>query len=149
MNDSGSLQSQAYNTIKEQILSKSLDSDILYSETRLAKELGISRTPLREALQCLSQDGYITIMPSRGFKIRRLDKDTMRESIEVRCAIEGFCVHLAASLRGDERFITLLNDMEASLERAEGRPDFGQLSCLFYGGGSSVSYASGPFRQKQ
>ncbi len=45
MYDSGSLQSQAYNTIKEQILSKSLDSDVLYSETRLAKELGISRTP--------------------------------------------------------------------------------------------------------
>ncbi|MBE5979284.1 MAG: GntR family transcriptional regulator [Paenibacillaceae bacterium] len=117
MYDSGSLQSQAYNTIKEQILSKSLDSDLLYSETRLAKELGISRTPLREALQCLSQDGYITIIPSRGFKIRRLDKETMRESIEVRCAIEGFCVHLAASLRGEERFTTLLKDMEESLKR--------------------------------
>ena len=38
-----------------------MDSDALYSETRLARELGISRTPLREALQCLSQDGYITI----------------------------------------------------------------------------------------
>ena len=117
MNDSVSLQSQAYNIIKEQILSKSLDSDILYSETRLARELGISRTPLREALQCLSQDGYITIIPSRGFQIRRLDKDTMRESIEVRCAIEGFCVHLAASLREDERFITFLKDMEESLKR--------------------------------
>ncbi|MFT4007750.1 MAG: GntR family transcriptional regulator, partial [Lacrimispora sp.] len=72
MNDNISLQSQAYNTIKEQILSKSLDSEVLYSETRLARELGISRTPLREALQCLSQDGYITIIPSRGFKIRIL-----------------------------------------------------------------------------
>lgn len=117
MNDNISLQSQAYNTIKDQILSKSLDSEVLYSETRLAKELGISRTPLREALQCLSQDGYITIIPSRGFKIRRLDKETMRESIQVRCAIEGFCIHLAADREDEERFLKLLEDMKESLAR--------------------------------
>lgn len=117
MNDTGSLQYQAYHTIKEQILSKSLDSEVLYSETRLAKELGISRTPLREALQYLSQEGYITIIPSRGFMIRRLDKETMRESIQVRCAIEGFCVHLAAGCEDKKRLHTLLKDMEESLAR--------------------------------
>ena len=117
MNDTGSLQYQAYHTIKEQILSKSLDSEVLYSETRMAKELGISRTPLREALQYLSQEGYITIIPSRGFMIRRLDKETMRESIQVRCAIEGFCVHLAAGCEDKKRVNILLKDMEESLAR--------------------------------
>ncbi len=117
MNDTGSLQYQAYHTIKEQILSKSLDSEVLYSETRIAKELGISRTPLREALQYLSQEGYITIIPSRGFMIRRLDKETMRESIQVRCAIEGFCVHLAAGCDDKKRVNILLKDMEESLTR--------------------------------
>ncbi|WP_313580159.1 GntR family transcriptional regulator [Lacrimispora sp.] len=117
MNDTGSLQYQAYHTIKEQILSKSLDSEVLYSETRLAKELGISRTPLREALQYLSQEGYITIIPSRGFMIRRLNKETMRESIQVRCAIEGFCVHLAAGCEDKKRLNKLLKDMEESLAR--------------------------------
>ncbi|KEZ90478.1 GntR family transcriptional regulator [Lacrimispora celerecrescens] len=117
MNDTGSLQYQAYHTIKEQILSKSLDSEVLYSETRMAKELGISRTPLREALQYLSQEGYITIIPSRGFMIRRLDKETMRESIQVRCAIEGFCVHLAAGCDDKKRVNILLKDMEESLTK--------------------------------
>ena len=117
MNDTGSLQYQAYHTIKEQILSKSLDSEVLYSETRMAKELGISRTPLREALQYLSQEGYITIIPSRGFMIRRLDKETMRESIQVRCAIEGFCVHMAAGCEDKKRVNILLKDMEESLTR--------------------------------
>lgn len=117
MNDTGSLQYQAYHTIKEQILSKSLDSEVLYSETRMAKELGISRTPLREALQYLSQEGYITIIPSRGFMIRRLDKETMRESIQVRCAIEGFCVHIAAGCEDKKRINILLKDMEESLAR--------------------------------
>ena len=117
MTETSSLQSQAYNIIKEKILSKSMDSDALYSETRLARELGISRTPLREALQCLSQDGYITIIPSRGFKIRCLNQDTMRESIQVRCAIEGFCVYTAASRQDEKRCKKLIKDMEKSLER--------------------------------
>ena len=117
MIETGSLQSQAYKTMKELILSKSLDSGVLYSETRLAKELGISRTPLREALQCLSQDGYITIMPSRGFQIRTLNKKTMAESIEARCAIEGFCVHLFASCEDESRKQELLEDLKEFLSR--------------------------------
>lgn len=117
MNETSSLQSQAYHTIKELILSKSLESGVLYSETKLAMELGISRTPLREALQCLSQDGYITIMPSRGFQIRSLNRETMAESIEARCAIEGFCIHLFASCEDEARRQTLLDDMKESLNR--------------------------------
>lgn len=117
MNETTSLQSQTYHTIKELILSKSLDCKVLYSETQLAKELGISRTPLREALQCLSQDGYITIIPSRGFKIRSLNKETMAESIEARCAIEGFCIHLFHACEDLPRRQKLLEDMKESLSR--------------------------------
>lgn len=61
------------------------------SEAKLSKELGISRTPMREALQCLSQDGYITVVPSKGFRIRQLNQKDMKETIQIRCAIEGFC----------------------------------------------------------
>ncbi len=131
MNDTGSLQYQAYHIIKEQILSKALDSEVLYSETRLAKELGISRTPLREALQYLSQEGYITIIPSRGFKIRRLDKETMRESIEARCAIEGFCVHLAAQCPDEERYQKLMADMKESLNLQKAALASGNFSTSF------------------
>ena len=62
-----SLQQEAYNYIKDLILTNRLDVNSLYSETKLSKELGISRTPMREALQCLSQDGYIDVIPSKGF----------------------------------------------------------------------------------
>ena len=48
-----SLQQEAYNYIKDLILTNRLDVNNLYSETKLSKELGISRTPMREALQCL------------------------------------------------------------------------------------------------
>ena len=111
-----SLQSQAYDTIKELILTNSLDSNKLYSETQLAKNMGISRTPLREALQCLSQDGYITIIPSRGFKVRVLNKKNVRMIIEARCAIEGFCVHSIVADKESIRYEKLINDLEATVE---------------------------------
>ena len=91
-----SLQLEAYNYIKNLILSHKLDANTLYSETKLSKELGISRTPMREALQCLSQDGYITVIPSKGFRIRRLSQKDMKETIQIRCAIEGFCTQCLA-----------------------------------------------------
>lgn len=116
MYEKNSLQLQAYTTLKELILNHELKSDELYSETRLAKELGISRTPLREALQCLSQDGYITIIPSRGFRIRELDESAMRESIQVRCAIEGFCIHQITAQIEDKGGQRLLKELEKSLK---------------------------------
>lgn len=91
------LQQQAYDYIKGKILSGELEPNVLYSETKLSATVGISRTPMREALQCLSQDGYITIVPSKGFQIRQLNEKDMTESIQVRCAIEGFCTHTIAS----------------------------------------------------
>ena len=110
-----SLQSQAYDTIKELILTNSLDSNKLYSQTQLAKNMGISRTPLREALQCLSQDGYITIIPSRGFKVRTLNKKNAKMIIEARCAIEGFCIHAIVADRDSIRYEKLINDLEETI----------------------------------
>ena len=92
-----SLQQEAYNYIKNLILTNQLDVNSLYSETKLSKELGISRTPMREALQCLSQDGYITVVPSKGFRIRQLNQKDMKETIQIRCAIEGFCTQCLAA----------------------------------------------------
>lgn len=125
------LQLDAYSHIKERILSGELLPDTLYSETRLSAELGISRTPVREALQCLSQDGYITIVPSRGFKIRTLNDTDMEQSIQVRCAIEGYCAYLLCkdiknrkAQRLMRRLQELLEDMEDAMEADDGHESF-------------------------
>ena len=97
MKEKSFLQTQAYDSIKNSILSGGLEPGRLYSETKLSAQIGISRTPMREALQCLSQDGYITIIPSKGFMIRQLNEKDMKDSIEIRCAIEGFCTNQIAS----------------------------------------------------
>ena len=82
MKEKSFLQQQAYDTIKSSILSGEMEPNRLYSETKLSAQIGISRTPVREALQCLSQDGYITVIPSKGFMIRQLnDKDMKKKDL--------------------------------------------------------------------
>lgn len=119
MNVRSPLQAQAYQELKERILSGGLDAHTLYSETKLAGDMGISRTPLREALQCLSQDGYITVIPSKGFMIRELNEKDMLESIQIRCAIEGFCTHVIAGEIESRKGQKLLKTLRKLLEQQE------------------------------
>jgi len=113
------VQFQVYDYLKENILNGKLLNNTLYSETKLASELGISRTPIREALHCLSQDGYINIIPSKGFIIRQLNKVDMHETIQIRCAIEGFCTHIIASEVENEKGQKLIEDLSHLLELQE------------------------------
>ena len=63
------LQIRAYEHLREMIEENQLEDGVIYSETRLAKEIGVSRTPMRDALQKLEQEGLIEILPSRGFHL--------------------------------------------------------------------------------
>lgn len=119
MGQKSPLQIQAYEYLKDMILSGKLDPDVLYSETRMSAEIGISRTPMREAIQCLSQDGYITVVPSKGFMLRKLSEEDMEETIQIRCAIEGFCAHKAAAEIETKKGQRLLAVLERLLEKQE------------------------------
>lgn len=131
MKEKSFLQLQAYDYIKDRILSGELAPGSLYSETKLSAEIGVSRTPMREALQCLSQDGYITIVPSKGFMIRQLSEKDMQESIQVRCAIEGYCTYVIATeihtKKGQQLLKELgqiLQNMRDALEKQDGYNSF-------------------------
>ena len=84
---------------------------------------------MREAIQCLSQDGYITVVPSKGFMIRSLNEQDMEESIQIRCAIEGFCVRLIAAEAGSKKGQKTLADLDRKAGEAsepEERPRQGK-----------------------
>lgn len=112
MEDRLPLQMQAYNYLKDQILTDKFEANTLYSETKIAKEMGISRTPVRDAIRSLSQDGYISVVPSKGFMICHLGEYELQESIQVRCAIEGFCIHFIAKEVNSEKGRQLLAEIE-------------------------------------
>lgn len=119
MRSKSPLQIQAYDYLKEMILTGTLEPDMLYSETKLSAQIGISRTPMREAIQCLSQDGYITVIPSKGFMLRKLNEKDMLETIQIRCAIEGFCAQMAAAEIDSKKGQRLLVELGKLLERQE------------------------------
>ena len=91
-----SLQEQAYDYLKTQILEDAFQDGTIYSETKLAEEIGISRTPLRNALQRLNQEGFIDIFPSKGFTLRVFSEKDVIELFQIRTAIEGFSASMLA-----------------------------------------------------
>ncbi len=86
-----SLQMQAYEHLKAMILNGELAYDTIYSETKMAQSLGISRTPMRDAMQYLLQEKYIDIIPNKGFCLHKMTMTDYIETTQLRNAIEGYC----------------------------------------------------------
>ena len=85
------LNEQAYNYLQKLILENHFSYQEVYSETKLSKELGISRTPLRDAVHRLAQEGYIDIIPSKGFMLHQMNRKDVNETFQVRSALETYC----------------------------------------------------------
>lgn len=116
MENKKTLQVQAYEYIKNQILQGWLEYDVIYSETKIAKEIGISRTPMRDAIQYLSQERYIDIMPNKGFQLHMMSMEDFQQTYQIRTAIEGYCARQLAmdyeKEKGRETIRLLLDCLE-------------------------------------
>ena len=92
------------------------------NETVLSRSLGASRTPLREALNRLVAEGFLTFQPGKGFFCRALDPDRIVALYELRVAIECEAVRLAALRASDHAIAAIV----AYLDRIE--PDYARVS---------------------
>jgi DNA-binding GntR family transcriptional regulator len=88
LNKPESLTKIAYDAIHSSILSGQLTVDVVYKEKNLAEDLGISRTPVREALLALSSEGLITFLPRKGLVVNKFSKQDIEEIFEIRESIE-------------------------------------------------------------
>lgn len=91
-----SLTDKAYEQIKEWILDFSIRPGSHLSIGELAEALGISRTPVREALSRLEQNHMVARMPMKGFTVKTLDPREIRDLFEVRTAVEILAARQAA-----------------------------------------------------
>ncbi len=90
------LTSRAYEQLREEIIQGALlPGEPLY-EIHLAERLGMSRTPIREALKLLTRDGYLQELPSRGYAVPRRSLDDLREFFELREVLEASATRYAA-----------------------------------------------------
>ncbi|MBU0723983.1 MAG: GntR family transcriptional regulator [Alphaproteobacteria bacterium] len=71
------------------------------NEVELADRMGVSRTPVREALNRLVRDGFMTFVPNKGFYAREISPDTVRDLYELRAAIEHSAFRLACQRGSD------------------------------------------------
>ena len=101
--ESGSVRSQgerAYLLIRDQIVTLKLAPGSVIEEARLRQELGLGRTPIREALQRLAHENLVTFVPHRGTFVCDINLTDLHRLTEVRVELEGYAARLAADRAG-------------------------------------------------
>lgn len=86
------LGSDVYRILRDRILRQELKAGEKLSDLRLSNELGVSRTPIREALHQLVQDGVVVAEPNRGFFVATFSQRDLEEIFELRLALELFAI---------------------------------------------------------
>ena len=124
-----SLEKMAYNAIKEAILTFRLKPEENLVESDLARQLGISKTPVRESLSRLEREGFVTKIPYTGYYVTPISTQSVSEIFEIRAALEGLAASLAA-LRLSDEDITLAQTLVARHEQATQNGDIAQAARL-------------------
>ena len=115
MSEHRMLNNVAYDHLRGMIYSGELEFNRIYSETKLAARLSISRTPMRDALNRLSQERYIDILPNRGFMLHTPTQADIVEAYHVRMMIEVYCAQIVARHYPDAKSRAAIDRMEDAL----------------------------------
>lgn len=102
----------AYSCIRKKILSGILAPGQSLMTGTLAKEIGVSRTPIRDALRLLEVDGLVTIRSRLGASVKEMDAKELREMCGLRLALEGYAAGLAAANRTENDLLEMRSALE-------------------------------------
>lgn len=133
---------EAYERIRQMVMAGVIPSRTLIREAQLARELGMSRTPVREALRRLQAEGFVSAIPQRGYVVREVERDDLVNVYQVRAVLEGLAARLAAA-RATRADLARLEDLYDAMEAARARGDddaLVQLNSQFH---DTVATASG------
>src|SRR5919109_3979579 len=106
------LSAQVYNQIKSLILCNEVLPGQKLHHQQLSERLGVSRTPVREALTRLVQEGYVSLLPNRGFTCKEIRLQEAEELYELREALEAFAVEKAIENLTDNAFHELAKKLD-------------------------------------
>lgn len=98
------LSDRTYQFIRQKLASGELGPEGRLREEALAKELGVSRTPVREALRRLQSEGLVQQSPNCGVSVKILSSDELRDIMELRELLEGYAVTWAAENLSEDDF---------------------------------------------
>lgn len=113
----------AYDVLKERILNNQYPPGFHALEQELAEELGVSRTPLRESLIRLQNEGLIELIPRRGMRVVPISAADMREIYEVLTCLESTAAELLAERRPAEDDLLPMSEAVEDMEKALDKGD--------------------------
>jgi len=107
------LSARVYNEIKNLILCNEIMPGQKLHHQQLSERLGVSRTPIREALTRLVQEGYVSFLPNRGFTCKEIRMQEAEELYELREALEAFAVEKAIATLSEKALRQLRDKVTA------------------------------------
>lgn len=137
LDTSTSFRNLAYAALKEAITSADIYShseEIRLDERQLSAALGVSRTPIREAMTLLEQEGFLRTLPRRGVFIIRKTKREIVEMIQVWAALESMAARLAAEQASDADIAELRRMMSTAVDEnpAEHMDEYSDANINFH-----------------
>ena len=103
VNDYLPLRDVVFNTLRQAILRGEMEPGERLMEIQLAQKLGVSRTPIREAIRKLELEGLVIMIPRKGAEVAHITEKDMKDVLEVRSTLEELVVELAIKNVTDEK----------------------------------------------
>src|SRR2546423_5123991 len=130
LGDTSTFADRAYTAVKDTIVSLNIyeqPDEVRLDERQLASDLGISRTPVREAMAQLEREGFVRSVPRRGIYVVRKSKQEVIEMITAWAALEGMAARLITQNASTEE-IASLRRLFATFENGEARAHLDEYS---------------------
>ena len=109
------IRKKVYNYVREQVLNGVIKANERLIETKIAEEIGTSRTPVREALHSLEIEGLIESIPRIGYTVKPLSDHEAEEICEIRCVIECLAARWAVTKAREK----LIKELRKNIAAAE------------------------------
>lgn len=116
------LRDVVFENLREAILEGKLEPGQRLMEVQLAEQLGVSRTPVREAIRKLELEGLVVMLPRKGAYVADVSLKDIIDVLEIRSTLEGLAAYLAADRiteEGVERLKAIAEDFKQSIERKD------------------------------
>ena len=117
----GTLTARVYDILKERILARKLPPGTRLKHSEVAEALGVSMTPVREAMLALERDGLVETIPYRGSVVKEMSAQEICDVYDVRIALEALAAQRAAGLIGSEALRQLGQHVQAYENALENR----------------------------
>ena len=122
-----SLGQDVFDYLKNAIIDQTIEPGSRLVESKIADMLGISRTPLREALHKLEREDWIEKIPSGGFRVVTLTKDDIEQTFGIRSVLEAYAARLAAENHTNKDLIPLEKKIKEYQKCLEFKSDIDKL----------------------